>query len=57
MRNGRSTNCGCVRMEKMRQASIKDETGKIYGHLKVLRQATQEEKNRQDRTGIYWVCE
>ena len=57
MRNGRSTNCGCVRMEKMRQASIKDETGKIYGHLKVLRQATKEEKYRQDRTGIYWVCE
>ena len=56
LRGGRSTNCGCVRMEKMRQASIKDETGKIYGFLQVNRQATQAEKPRQDRTGVYWNC-
>lgn len=56
LRDGHSTNCGCVKMEKMRQASIKDETGKIYGDLKVIRQATEEEKPRHDRTGIYWNC-
>lgn len=41
----------------MRQANIKDETGKIYGHLKVIRQANKEEYPRRDRTGVYWVCE
>lgn len=56
LRGGRSTNCGCVRMEKMRQASIKDETGKIYGFLYVNRMATEEEKPRKDKEGIYWNC-
>ena len=31
LRNGSSTNCGCIRKEKMRLASIKDETGKNMG--------------------------
>ena len=44
-------------MEKMRQANIKNEIGNIYGFLKVIRQASNEEKPRQDRAGIYWVCE
>ena len=57
LRGGRSTNCGCIRMEKMRQATIKHEEGKIYGYLKVIRMATDEEKPRHDRTGIYWNCE
>lgn len=56
LRGGRSTNCGCIRMEKMRQASIKREEGKIYGFLKVERMATEDEKPRVDRTGIYWNC-
>lgn len=43
-------------MEKMRQTRIKDETGKIYGYLKVIRQATEAEKPRHDRDGIYWNC-
>lgn len=57
LRGGRSTNCGCVRMEKMRQASIKDETGKTYGYLHVKRMATKEEQPRIDRTGVYWICD
>lgn len=56
LRRGNSTNCGCIRMEKMRQSRIKDETGKTYGYLYVNRQATNEEKPRQDKQGIYWVC-
>lgn len=56
LRAGRTTNCGCIRMEKMRQASIKDETGKTYGYLYVNRQANENEKPRHDRTGIYWNC-
>jgi hypothetical protein len=43
-------------MEKMRQACIKDETGKDYGYLHVERMATEEEKPRHDKTGIYWNC-
>lgn len=57
LRSGRSTNCGCVRMEKMRQAVIKHEEGKTYGYLYVKREATKEERPRNDRTGIYWNCD
>ena len=57
LRSGRSTNCGCIRMEKMRQASIKHEEGKTYGYLYVQREATPEEKPRNDRTGVYWNCD
>lgn len=56
LRAGRSTNCGCIRQEKMRNASIKNEIGNTYGFLKVIRQATLEEIPRKDRTGIYWNC-
>lgn len=40
----------------MRQANIKNEQGKTYGFLYVERKATEEEKPRHDRTGIYWNC-
>lgn len=56
LRSGRSTSCGCTKMEKMRQACIKHEEGKTYGWLHVERMATEEEKPRHDRTGVYWVC-
>ena len=56
LRSGRSTNCGCVRMGKMRQANIKNEQGKIYGYLYVEREATKDEIPRTDRDGIYWNC-
>lgn len=56
LRAGRSTSCGCTKMEKMRQASIKQETGKIYGYLEVKRMATIEEKPRNVES-IYWVCD
>lgn len=56
LRAGRSTNCGCIRMEKMRQASIKHEEGKTYGFLYVERMATEEEKPRKDKEGIFWNC-
>lgn len=55
LRGGRSTSCGCTKMEKMRQASIKNEAGKTYGYLQVERMATSEEKPR-DVGGIYWIC-
>jgi len=55
LRGGRSTSCGCTKMEKMRQASIKDESGKTYGYLYVNRMATKEEKPRNIES-IYWVC-
>ena len=46
LRSGRSTSCGCTKMEKMRQAIIKNETGKTYGFLYVERMATKDEKPR-----------
>ena len=61
LRSGQSFSCGCQKMEKMRQACVKDETGKIYGFLKVIRQATKEEKENRikgkNKNGAYWVCE
>ena len=56
LRGGRSTNCGCMRMEKMRQTNIKHEEGKTYGYLYVNRMATREEIPRNNREGIYWNC-
>ena len=54
LRGGRSTGCGCVRMEKMRATRVKNEVGKIYGRLTVL----EEDKDppRKDRHGVYWKC-
>ena len=56
LRTGASTSCGCTKMEKMRQANMKHEEGKVYGYLKVIREATKEERPRNDRVGIYWNC-
>lgn len=56
LRNGNSTCCTKCRQKKMTAATKKDETGKIYGFLKVIREAKEEEKPRHDRTGVYWVC-
>jgi hypothetical protein len=56
LRRGDSTNCGCIGMKSFFKSSIKDETGKTYGYLYVERQATEEEKPRHDRTGVYWNC-
>ena len=56
LRSGRSTNCGCVRMEKMRRANIKNEQGKMYGYLYVEREAIKDEIPRIGRDGIYWNC-
>jgi hypothetical protein len=43
-------------MQKMAETNRKDETGKIYGFLKVERLALEEEKPRHDKTGAYWNC-
>lgn len=55
LRGGRSTSCGCTKMEKMRQASIKNEQGKTYGFLYVERMAESFEKPKADDS-IYWNC-
>ena len=57
LRAGRSKSCGCTKMEKMRQASIKNEVGKTYGYLQVQRQAELFEIPRRDSHGVYWVCD
>lgn len=56
LRSGRTTNCGCIRIQKMRQANIKDRTGQVYGFLYVNRIATLEEYPRKDKQGTYWNC-
>lgn len=56
LRGGRSTSCGCTKMEKMKQSIIKNEEGKTYGFLYVERIATEDEKPRKDSQGLYWNC-
>ena len=56
LRSGKSTACTNCRQKKMVAAIIKHEEGKDYGWLHVERMATEEEKPRNDRTGIYWNC-
>lgn len=57
LRSGRSTCCGCNKIEKMRQSNIKDRTGKVYGFLLVKRIATKEELPKKESYGTYWVCD
>lgn len=58
LRGGRSTSCGCMKMEKMRQSKIKHEEGKTYGFLYVNRMATEEEAApfKKNNYGVYWNC-
>ena len=59
LRAGRSTSCGCNKITKMREASIKHEEGKTYGFLYVNRMATSEEiktVRNSKPNGIYWNC-
>lgn len=60
LRNGTSTNCGCLRTKALRQSHVKDLSNQIFGFLKVNRQATEEEilKNHFSiKEGIYWNCQ
>lgn len=62
--HGDTISCGCYRKEvaakRMRELSANnyiDETGKIYGKLKVVRKATLEEDNFvAPYGGVWWVC-
>ena len=53
LRGGRTTCCGCNKMEKMRQAHIKDRTGQTYGFLYAKRMATKEESPKKNYGGTY----
>lgn len=56
LKEGRSTRCLKCAAKKVGQNSTIDETGKTYGFLFVERKATEEEKPRKDKTGVYWNC-
>lgn len=56
LRAGRSKACPQCRQRTMANATIKNEQGKTYGFLYVERQATEIEKPRTDRVGVYWNC-
>ena len=53
LRDGSSKNCGCQKMFKMKEANVKDEAGKIYGKLTVLKRG----KTPEGKTGAYWTCQ
>lgn len=48
LRSGATTHCGC---SKRRSSLFKDETGKTYGRLTVLKQVEHE------RSGANWLCQ
>lgn len=56
LRGGKSKQCQECGIKTMIESGIKDEQGKTYGFLYVERKATDEEKPRTDRPGIYWNC-
>ena len=56
LRGGRSKQCPNCSVKNMIASTIKNEQGKIYGFLYVERRATEEEKPRHDKTGVYWNC-
>lgn len=57
LRGGRSTCCGCNKIEKMRQANIKCRIGKTYGFLYIKRIASEEEIPNKNNYGTYWICD
>lgn len=53
LRSGCSTNCGCIRLQKMIKANTKNEVGKRYGRLTVLERGITPPGKR----GVYWKCQ
>ena len=56
LRAGKSTCCQKCGVKKMIASTIKHEEGKDYGFLHIERMATEEERPRKDRAGVYWNC-
>ena len=54
--SGSVQSCGCLRNERVKSVAGKNETGNIYGYLKVIKEAAEEEKPRQDKVGLFWNC-
>lgn len=53
LKNGATQSCGCLRNEKVFQATAIDETGKRYGKLLVLKMDVE----RSSRGLIKWICQ
>ena len=51
LRNGKTTSCGCARIEKVKESLTIDLTGQIFGNLTVIKQVQTEEK------GAHWLCQ
>ena len=52
LKSNHTTSCGCVHKENTTKANFKDETGKQYGLLSVIKQIEEKDSN-----GItMWVC-
>ena len=56
--NGKLQSCGCLRLEKLREACMIDLTGQQFGYLTVLKlnDTYKKEKNISSRK-IYWDCQ
>ena len=54
--SGSVQSCGCLRNERVKKITSKNEVGNIYGYLKVIKEATEEEKPRHDKVGLFWNC-
>lgn len=54
LRSGQTQSCGCLNMEKSREANFVDRTNKQYCKLTAL--FIDEDKTRQFKHGVYWRC-
>lgn len=56
--NGHTQSCGCLRLEKLREAIAKDITGLKFGKLTVLEvDETYQERNNIQNRKLYWKCQ
>ena len=52
LRDGTSTNCGCLKSQKISIAKTLDLTGKVFGKLTVIKKTGKKSKD-----GNYWLCQ
>ncbi len=51
LQHGGSQSCGCLRMERARQATAYDLSGQTFGELKVVGRS-----RKRTKMGAYWTC-
>lgn len=57
LRSGLTQSCGCLQKEKLREATVKNLKGQIFGFLTVIEEDLNYKKEKNLKNGnIYWKC-